>query len=222
MARKRTELHVLCHTAKAKRFTLVYAAELYSFSLIWANWLIDSSRRDECDFDPQSCVCVDVCLCLLPGQSSGAGELPLPLPLCAASPQPKQQRLTRILVGIVFKLMLFICVLIGISHLIQFTLVPPNHHPSLTLLLYSNCVTSQNTGQWASWMSSRDLMLPHFHQVMSSFWPQPNCAVWQGAEASEKCELYVFFCIFGSLPNEKKCINDLTGIIRSSTEHYKS
>lgn len=98
---------------------------------------------------------------------------------------------------LLFKLMLFNCVLIGISHLIQFTLVPPNHHPSLTLV-YSNCVTSQNTGQWASWMSSRGLMLPHFHQVMSSFWPQPNCAVWQGAEASEKCDLCVFFCIFGS------------------------
>lgn len=190
------------------------------------DWLIDSSRRDECDFDPQSCVCVDVCLCLLPGQSSGAGELPLPLPLCAASPQPKQQRLTRILVGIAtfyfFKFMLFNRVLIGISHLIQFTLVPPpNHRPSLTLLVYSNCVTSQNTGQWASRMSSRDLMLPHFHQVMSSFWPQPNCAVWQGAEAWTVCFL---FSIFGSRPNEKKCkrINDLTGIIGSSTEHYKS
>lgn len=103
-----------------------------------------------------------------------------------------------------FKLMLFICVLIGISHLIQFTLVPPNHHPSLTLLVYSNCVTSQNTGHWASWISSRDLMLPHFHQVMSSFWPQPNCAVWQGAEASEKCELCGFFLYFWVLTEWEK------------------
>lgn len=98
---------------------------------------------------------------------------------------------------------------------------PPNHRPSLTLLVYSSCVTSQNAGQWASRMSSRDLMLPHFHQVMSSFWPQPKCAVWQGAEASTVCCL---FSIFGPRPNEKKCkrINDLTGIIGSSTEHYKS